>query len=67
MPKYEVYGTLNLNFSITVEADSEDEAEELAKSYAGDGMVSFGPAVEEAEIHQIDLIKEKKTAKKKSS
>jgi hypothetical protein len=36
--KYKVCGTIELNWENVVEADSEAEAEELAKDYAEDGV-----------------------------
>lgn len=37
MPKYRVSGTIELNWSVDVEAEDADEAEQLGKDYAEDG------------------------------
>ncbi len=57
MGKYRVRGTILLNWENVVEADSEDEAEELAKGYAIDGMGLSIP-VEEPEVSDVELIEE---------
>ena len=55
--RYKVNGTIELNFSVEVEADSEQEAETYAKMYAEDG-VGLGFPVDEAEVFSIKEIGE---------
>lgn len=55
--KYEVSGTIELNWSVEVEADSEDEAVRKAKDYAYDGNGLDIP-VGEPKVHDVELLKE---------
>lgn len=51
--KYNVRGTIELNWQVTVEADSEEEAEEKAKLYAEDG-IGLGIPVDRPEVDEIE-------------
>jgi hypothetical protein len=55
--KYKVYGTIELNWSRTVEADSEEEAERKAVACAEDGMVDLSDPVDDAQVTLIEPVK----------
>jgi len=64
MKKFTVHGSIEYNFSVEVEADSEDEAEKKAIDYVGDGRVDLGMPVSEPEIHTVELMPKVKGKKK---
>lgn len=53
--KYKISGTIELNWSAEIEADSEDEAIQKAKDYAYDGNGLDIP-VGEPEVHDVNLV-----------
>lgn len=55
--KYKVNGTINLNWEVVVEAESEAEAEEQAKLYAEDGY-GLNIPVERPEVHSCEEVKD---------
>ena len=55
MNKYKVYGTIELNFEIEVEADSEIEAMSEAKEYAEDGH-GLGEPTGQIDVNSITKV-----------
>lgn len=52
--KYKVYGTIEHNFTVIVDAEGQEEANERALACAEDGMVELGDPVDDAEITKIE-------------
>ena len=62
--EYEVRGTVEMNFSCVVEAESEDEAATLAESLSAEGEVDFGMPVYEGSITEVKVLPKRKKAGK---
>ena len=60
--EYDVFGTIEMNFECTVEAKSEEHAEEQAKMMAAYGDIEYGNPVDVADI--TDVTEAKKCPKK---
>lgn len=54
MKTYMVSGKIELNFSVLIEAESEDNAEEIGRGMAEDGN-GLGCPVSCAEVTDVDL------------
>lgn len=55
MPKYKVWGTIELNWMNVVEAESEELADEKAMDMAEDG-IGLGSPVESPEVNGAELL-----------
>ncbi len=52
--KYQLNGSVELYFSVTVDADSEEDARTQAKNLARTGNVNFDLPVDEADIFDVE-------------
>jgi len=53
MPKYRVSGTIELNFTVDVDAATPEAAEQDAKLYVEDGSCEYNDPVDDPEIHDV--------------